>query len=337
MNGAIKDFLDFLMYIGIVSNKTSNNFNKNLSSIMQNSTNEKKQNKKSNIYQILSKTLNNYFTSLSSNDIKLISENITNKYKDNKFKIIKNLMRNMILNKEQKNKLNYLEKWVDNCNKLKNEELKLTIQKQEEENINNNLTIKSPHNQKNENEKNLTPFEKGQRDLIHRQKQHLEKFQKNKMEQIEKIEQLNNQLCPFSPTIYTKNSKNAKSFMHTSERNPYKRLYEDVAKRQSKILQTEKEENEKIKRNSVWKSSNKLFLQGKSNIEDTINKLYNDHKKYENKKRIMRNNIDKESGLTFQPDVSTNSKYSTSNKGERVKCYSGKKVINLRKELKKTE
>ena len=54
MNGAIKDFLDFLMYIGIVSNKTTNNFNKNLSSIIQNSTNEKKQNKKSNIYQILS-------------------------------------------------------------------------------------------------------------------------------------------------------------------------------------------------------------------------------------------------------------------------------------------
>ena len=57
MNGAIKDFLDFLMYIGIVSNKTTNNFNKNLSSIIQNSTNEKKQNKKSNIYQILSSLL----------------------------------------------------------------------------------------------------------------------------------------------------------------------------------------------------------------------------------------------------------------------------------------
>ena len=337
MNGAIKDFLDFLMYIGIVSNKTTNNFNKNLSSIIQNSTNEKKQNKKSNIYQILSKTLNNYFTSLSSNDIKSISENITNKYKDNKFKIIKTLMKNIILNKELKNKLIHLEKWIDNCNKIKNEELKLTLEKQEEENNNNNNTLKTSHNQKNEYEKILSPFEKGQRDLINRQKQHLEKFQKNKMEQIEKIEQLNNQLCPFSPTIYTKNSKNAKSFMHTSERNPYKRLYEDVAKRQNKILQTEKEEKEKIKRNSLWKRSNRIFLQGKNNIEDTINKLYNDHKIYENKKRIMRNNIDKESGITFQPDVSINSKYSNNNKGERVKCYSGKKVINLRKEFKKNE
>ena len=337
MNGAIKDFLDFLMYIGIVSNKTTNNFNKNLSSIIQNSTNEKKQNKKSNIYQILSKTLNNYFTSLSSNDIKSISENITNKYKDNKFKIIKTLMKNIILNKELKNKLIHLEKWIDNCNKIKNEELKLTLEKQEEENNNNNNTLKTSHNQKNEYEKILSPFEKGQRDLINRQKQHLEKFQKNKLDQMEKIEQLNNQLCPFSPTIYTKNSKNAKSFMHTSERNPYKRLYEDVAKRQNKILQTEKEEKEKIKRNSLWKRSNRIFLQGKNNIEDKINKLYNDNKIYENKKRIMRNNIDKESGITFQPDVSINSKYSNNNKGERVKCYSGKKVINLRKEFKKNE
>ena len=249
MNGAIKDFLDFLMYIGIVSNKTTNNFNKNLSSIIQNSTNEKKQNKKSNIYQILSKTLNNYFTSLSSNDIKSISENITNKYKDNKFKIIKTLMKNIILNKELKNKLIHLEKWIDNCNKIKNEELKLTLEKQEEENNNNNNTLKTSHNQKNEYEKILSPFEKGQRDLINRQKQHLEKFQKNKLDQMEKIEQLNNQLCPFSPTIYTKNSKNAKSFMHTSE----------------KMLQKDKIKFYKLKKKK--KKKLKEILYGKGQIE----------------------------------------------------------------------
>ena len=102
-NGRVKDFLDFLIYIGLVSNKTLNIFNKNYNQITQNpNLTEKKQNKKENIYQTLTKVLNNYFTSLSNLEIKLISENITNKYKDNKLKIIKTLLKNILLNKIQK-------------------------------------------------------------------------------------------------------------------------------------------------------------------------------------------------------------------------------------------
>ena len=320
-NGRVKDFLDFLIYIGLVSNKTLNIFNKNYNQITQNpNLTEKKQKKKENIYQTLTKVLNNYFTSLSNLEIKLISENITNKYKDNKLKIIKTLLKNILLNKIQKIKYLYLVKWVNQINKIKNEEFKLILIKE---------TIKTEQNVKAEEEKHLSRFEKIQNDLINRQNKHLEKFKKNKMEQMIKNEKKNNELCPFSPTIYTKNSKT-----QISERNPYKRLYDDVIKRQNKILQKEKEENEKIKQNSLWKSKNKFYSKSKNNLEQTINKLYNDHKNYQSKKRLMKNNFDKENGFTFHPDISLNSKYSFSMKDCRNKSQEKKNYISLWKETK---
>jgi hypothetical protein len=75
----------------------------------------------------------------------------------------------------------------------------------------------------------------------------------------------------------TKNSKNEKLFLKSSERNPYKRLYNDINKRIEKRKKKEDEINLSIKKNSLFKISNPLTKKINRNMNDLNKNIINEN------------------------------------------------------------
>ena len=176
----------------------------------------------------------------------------------------------------------------------------------------------------------LNPLENNTIDLINRQQQYMKKYKENKIHYINENEKLNNELCPFTPIIYTKNSKNEKKFLQNSERNPYKRLYDDLEKRQNKHNKILQDNMSLIKSNSVFKSKNPINSKMKKmKSKERIYQLYYDYKKRKNKTNLLQKEIDNERGLTFSPFFINRPKSSKSS-SSKIKTIenSGNKMKN---------
>ena len=229
--------IDFLKYIGLITQKTEEVFKK--------SSNAYKNKKENEIYSLLSDILEKYLNLLTNNEKSLIAKTIVTKYKENKNNLINNTLLKLIRNKERKYCFLYFNKWLKNFPSIiendKGRQNKTEI-------MDNNYYINS----------SLNHLENSTIDLINRQQQYMKKYKENKMNNINKNEKLNNELCPFTPIIYTKNSKNEKKFLLNSERNPYKRLYDDLEKRQNKQNKILQDNMTLIKSNSVFKSKNPI-------------------------------------------------------------------------------
>ena len=281
MNGNYKEFIDFLKYIGLITQKTEEVFKK--------SSNAYKNKKENEIYSLLSDILEKYLNLLTNNEKSLIAKTIVTKYKENKNNLINNTLLKLIRNKERKYCFLYFNKWLKNFPSIiendKGRENKTEI-------MDNNYYINS----------SLNHLENSTIDLINRQQQYMKKYKENKMNNINKNEKLNNELCPFTPIIYTKNSKNEKKFLLNSERNPYKRLYDDLEKRQNKQNKILQDNMTLIKSNSVFKSKNPISSKMKKmKSKERIYQLYYDYKKRKNKNNLLQKEIDNERGLTFSP------------------------------------
>ncbi len=165
----------------------------------------------------------------------------------------------------------------------------------------------------------LTPLDISTIDLINRQQQYMNKYKQNKINQLKENEKLNNELCPFTPIIYTKNSVNEKKFLKNSERNPYKRLYDDLEKRQNKKDRIQYDKMLSIKQNSMFKTKNPVSPKlRKMKSKERIEQLYNDYKKRRNNQNLLQKEIDNERGLTFSPFFISKSK-SSKNSSYRIK------------------
>ena len=147
----------------------------------------------------------------------------------------------------------------------------------------------------------------------------MNKYKQNKINQLKENEKLNNELCPFTPIIYTKNSFNEKKFLKNSERNPYKRLYDDLEKRQNKKDRIQYDKMLTIKQNSIFKTKNPVSPKlRKMKSKERIDQLYNDYKIRRNNQNLLQKEIDNERGLTFSPFFITKSK-SSKNSSYRIK------------------
>jgi len=262
-----KGFTDYLLYIGLITKDTLTNFNYNYNDI---ANFKNKKITKNTVYSLLSNSLFNYISDLTRENLKHISDNIVNRYIESKNKILYSTLKNIISKKEQKEKILYFKKW----RKIKN-------------------YISDPVNYRNTKYKFLNylsnnTIENNYPDnIIGRQKKFLEKSQNKRMNQMIENEKLNNMLCPFTPTIYTKKYK---SKNNSNYKSPYLRLYEDVKKK-----------NNNNNNNRNLKSAERRNEQ--RNVDKRINKLYNDYKVYENKKKELLKEIDNERGLSFKPNM----------------------------------
>ena len=281
MNGNYKEFIDFLKYVGLITQKTEEAFKK--------SSNSYKNKKGNDIYSLLSDILEKYLNLLSNNEKSSIAKTIVSKYKENKKNLIHNILLKLIKNKERKYYFLYFNKWLKNIPFIKENE---KSKQNKSEIMDNNY----------QNNSSLNHLENSTIDLINRQQQYMKKYKENKMNYINANEKLNNELCPFTPIIYTKNSKNEKKFLQNSERNPYKRLYDDLEKRQNKHNKILQDNMSLIKSNSVFKSKNPINSKMKKmKSKERIYQLYYDYKKRKNKKNLLQKEIDNERGLTFSP------------------------------------
>ncbi len=252
VNGKTKDLIDYLNFIGIITESTEEIFIKSYKKIF-NSNNKKKQ--EFDTYNLFFKVLELYFNSIQREDKSSIANCIILKYLQNKQKIISNSLISIINNYEIKTKLFYFLLWIEKIKQLKEESFYQNELKKEYE--------------------NLTPCQKIQYDLLNRQKRFINKYNMNKLNKLNEKEKLNNILCPFSPIMETKNSKNEKLFLKSSERNPYKRLYNDINKRAEKRKKKEDEIYLSIKKNSLFKISNPLTIKINNNINNSKNNIFN--------------------------------------------------------------
>ena len=340
MEPMVKDFYDYLIYIGILNNDS-------LSSYI-NIYNQKNNNNENNLinndmkFNYLIDALSEFLNNLSKENSIEIATNIINRYRENKKKITYSTLKNLIIKFELKYKLKYLNKWIQflnnnnfennnnnnnnfvqtfgkpqNLNNNNNYEniIKKSLE-ESETNINNNYnnlnqnylnTDINSHNkypnsgfQITKTSNNNINRNKNRDNLLSRQKKFLEKAEINKKNQIVELDKITNVLCPFTPTIYTQNYKN-KSNM---KKDAYTRLYDDVQQRKINSIRKQKEEINKIKQKSNFKATEiNPNIYADESYESSIDKLYNEYKIRKSKKNLLQKEIDQERGLTFKPNL----------------------------------
>jgi hypothetical protein len=339
MEPMVKDFYDYLIYIGILNNDS-------LSSYI-NIYNQKNNNNENNLinndmkFNYLIDALSEFLNNLSKESSIDIATNIINRYRENKKKITYSTLKNLIIKFELKYKLKYLNKWIqflnnNNFENNNNNNFVQTFGKPQNLNNNNNYeniikksleesetNINNNYNNLNQNylntdinnhqinypnsgyqitktSNNNINRNKNKDNLLSRQKKFLEKAEINKKNQIVELDKITNVLCPFTPTIYTQNYKN-KSNM---KKDAYTRLYDDVQQRKINSIRKQKEEINKIKQKSNFKATEiNPNIYADESYESSIDKLYNEYKIRKSKKNLLQKEIDQERGLTFKPNL----------------------------------
>ncbi len=320
MNSKSKDLIKYLTFIGIITESTNEIFEKCYKQLFNNN-NKKKQVQKIDTYNLFFKVLELYFNTIKREDKSSISNCIILKYLQNKQKLISNYLFSLINNYENKKKLIYLFLWYEKVKKIKEESFYLKELKKEE-------LIQSYEN--------LSSFQKMQLDLLSRQKKYIDKYKKNKINKLNENEKLNHILCPFTPQMQTKNSKNEKLFLKYSERNPFKRLYNDREKRAEKRQKIEDEINYSIKKNSLFRTSNKITRRlNKKKINEELslfqhfNILSCNHKRNISTNLFISNPYKKENKTSFSNEISDLKRgYSSKRKNNKLRS----KTPNYRSE-----
>ena len=339
MEPMVKDFYDYLIYIGILNNDSLSSYT--------NIYNQKNNNNENNLinndikFNYLTDALSEFLNNLSKENSIEIATNIINRYRENKKKITYSTLKNLIIKFELKYKLKYLNKWIQflNNNNFENNNNNNFVQtfgkpqnlnnnnnyeniikkslEESETNINNNYNnlnqnylntdINSHNNYPNSgfqitktSNNNINRNNKNKDNLLSRQKKFLEKAEINKKNQIVELDKITNVLCPFTPTIYTQNYKNKSNI----KKDPYTRLYDDVQQRKINSIRKQKEEINKIKQKSNFKASEiNPNIYADESYESSIDKLYNEYKIRKSKKNLLQKEIDQERGLTFKPNL----------------------------------
>ena len=313
MDKTVKEFLDYLFYIGIVTNDSFQNF---LNYLNSNINSSKK------LSELLMNSFYIYLKSLSEKKQKKISSNIVKNFFQNKrkanIKIIQNLINIYEKNKPQKlkNSFFYWLKRTKNNEKISENDFEESILKNyfSEKTIQNKRYIRNFYNRSN-NLLNTNNFQSKTirshnssrsvlNDFINRQ----DEFNKNKLKKKEMLIQQNEDeydlLCTFSPKIrkksFDKNANNSKTTFNKNN-NIYQKLYNDYHKRKNDHNRKVCDYFKRIKSESSLSSnhspSKKFIDRGK------IEKLYNDYKQREIKRMQLINKINLENGITFKPDI----------------------------------
>ena len=340
MEPMVKDFYDYLIYIGILNNDSLSSYTNIYNQKNNNNNNENNLINNDIKFNYLTDALSEFLNNLSKENSIEIATNIINRYRENKKKITYSTLKNLIIKNELKYKLKYLNKWIQflNNNNLENNNNNNFVQtfgkpqnlnnnnnyeniikkslEESETNINNNYNnlnqnylntdINSHNNYPNsgfqitKTSNNNINRNKNKDNLLSRQKKFLEKAEINKKNQIVELDKITNVLCPFTPTIYTQNYKNKSNI----KKDPYTRLYDDVQQRKINSIRKQKEEINKIKQKSNFKATEiNPNIYADESYESSIDKLYNEYKIRKSKKNLLQKEIDQERGLTFKPNL----------------------------------
>ena len=313
MDNTVKEFLDYLFYIGLVTNDSFQIFLNYLNSNINSSKKFK---------ELLMNSFYIYLKSLSDKKQKKISTNIVKNFFQNKIKanlkIIEKLIQIYEINKPQKLKNSFffwLKKSKINEKNSENdfEESIIKNYYSNEKTLQNKRYIRNFYN-RNDNFLNKNNFfsktikshnssKSILNDFINRQ----DEFNKNKIKKKEMLIQQNEDeydlLCTFSPKIRKKSfDKNSYSKINFNKNNNiYQKLYDDYNKRKIEHNRKVSDYFKRIKSESSLSAnhspSKKIIDKGK------IEKLYNDYKQREIKRMQLINKINLENGITFKPDI----------------------------------
>ena len=341
MEPMVKDFYDYLIYIGILNNDS-------LSSYI-NIYNQKNNNNENNLinndmkFNYLIDALSEFLNNLSKENSIDIATNIINRYRENKKKITYSTLKNLIIKFELKYKLKYLNKWIQflnnnnfENNNNNNNNFVQTFGKPQNLNNNNNYeniikksleesetNINNNYNNLNQNYLNTDinnhqinypnsgyQITKTSNNNINRNKNkdNLLSRQKKFLEKAEinkknQIVELDKITNVLCPFTPTIYTQNYKNKSNI-KKDPYTRLYDDVQQRKINSIRKQKEEINKIKQKSNFKASEiNPNIYADESYESSIDKLYNEYKIRKSKKNLLQKEIDQERGLTFKPNL----------------------------------
>ena len=339
MEQTAKEFLDYLCYIGLVTDDSINIFLTTLNSCVNSS--EK-------IKEILINTLFSFFQNLPEINQKSMSLKLVNKFFEHKLKANINILKTIIdiyerfQTKKKKHFYNlwYLLTFNYDMNKMinfhkKKEDIEIKI---ENNNLDNNLfTFQNTRNYKGSSYQNLRKnfYKKNSneilnkrsksnntsrtilQDFISRQDEYNKHKKRNKEKLMKRSEDEFGKNCTFAPHIskksfdknYNNISTNQNNYSSDPNNNIYQKLYEDSNRRQ--IIRNQKivDYVKRIKSESNFHSQSGNSQNSRKFIDrNKIEKLYNDYKQKQNKRRELTDKIDKEEGITFRPYISKKNK-----------------------------
>ena len=339
MEQTAKEFLDYLCYIGLVTDDSINIFLTTLNSCVNSS--EK-------IKEILINTLFSFFQNLPEINQKSMSLKLVNKFFEHKLKANTNILKTIIDIYERfqkKKKKHYYNLWYlltfnYDMNKMinfhkKKEDIEIKI---ENNNLDNNLfTFQNTRNNKGSSYQNLRKnfYKKNSneilnkrsksnntsrtilQDFISRQDEYNKHKKRNKEKLMKRSEDEFGKNCTFAPHIskksfdknYNNISTNQNNYSSDPNNNIYQKLYEDSNRRQ--IIRNQKivDYVKRIKSESNFHSQSGNSQNSRKFIDrNKIEKLYNDYKQKQNKRRELTDKIDKEEGITFRPYISKKNK-----------------------------
>jgi hypothetical protein len=341
MEPMVKDFYDYLIYIGILNNDSLSSYTNIYNQKNNNNNNENNLINNDIKFNYLTDALSEFLNNLSKENSIEIATNIINRYRENKKKITYSTLKNLIIKNELKYKLKYLNKWIQflNNNNLENNNNNNFVQTfGKPQNLNNNnnyeniikksleeseTNINNNYNNLNQNYLNTDinnhqinypnsgyQITKTSNNNINRNKNkdNLLSRQKKFLEKAEinkknQIVELDKITNVLCPFTPTIYTQNYKN-KSNMKKDAYTRLYDDVQQRKINSIRKQKEEINKIKQKSNFKATEiNPNIYADESYESSIDKLYNEYKIRKSKKNLLQKEIDQERGLTFKPNL----------------------------------
>ena len=340
-NSFIKEFLDYLKYIGFLDDESIITFisvynavitgiNQKIKNPPEQKLNEDKSlnniftNTSPSEYEIIIRTIFDYISSLSPNQLKILSKGIIDGYNENKNKI-KNKFTFRLLEIYQNMDLkNALKKWANNKKKdIKNEYYynknsnNYNINNYNNYNNNNNNNNNDYYSQNLKNINSKSPNEK---------KKYIDKRSINKLineSRKKELEGITQNFINRQEKYYNKIQKNREKAYHKNEEE-MQLLCSFSPKLNTKNLNIKSKYQSPLtskRQNSKNSLSTNRITSPNNNSKIISERLYNEYSKMQRRKIELQKEIDNQRGITFKPkSYTTNSGYTIdSNFGERNK------------------
>ena len=315
----INQYIDYLVYIGVLNTKTRKTFE----TFFKKENTSSKQSSSTPIATLLSLTLTKLIKSFTDSQLNETTTNIYNSYMINKRNASSKLILSIKTFQAVKQLKHFFLKWTQitdketfhtlNTNTFSNKDI---------------LTYKTFESNKDTNSDMVSAAINAQKNFMKRQETYKDKKVMNTKRKLFEKETMSNTLCPFTPTIYTK------GYNFISNKSAFKRLYDDSSRRLKTYATKQNDYMKEIKNRSTWKTSNTSSRFYSNNKKGNITldheklgeKLYNDYKLLQDKKRSLQKEIDKERGMIFKPIINCN--YCATKKGGGFYIEGDGKTIN---------
>lgn len=291
----INQYIDYLVYIGILNTKTRKTFE----TFFQKEKTLSKQSSSTPIATLLSLTLTKLIKSFTDSRLNETTTNIYNSFITNKRNASSKLILSIKTFQTIKQLKYFFYKWTQTTNKEQFHTLNTNAFSNKDI-----LTYKTITSNKDINSDIVNQNINAQQNFMKRQETYKNKKIMNTKRKLFEKETVSNTLCPFTPTIYTK------GYNFIPNKTAFKRLYDDSSRRLKTYITKQNNYMKEIKNKSTWKTSNTSRFYSntkKGNItldhEKPGEKLYNDYKLLQDKRRSLQKEIDKERGMIFKPII----------------------------------